>query len=203
MKRLLISLIVLFPFLSFSKSSQVEFFNISEWNEGYVVMHTGDTVHCFLQFTRKVSEGLIQIIDGNQIKVLTVKDVRFFSYFDKRKNSDRRFYAMSFRPVLSNRTLEIFVEYVYGNDRVWLLNHKTMGFDARWHLNPFRKKNIVNNRYLLDQTTGMILPMSKENVLKIMENQKQAVLDYIHAKGMRLRNVDDFIALMDYHQTLL
>jgi len=203
MKRLLILSLVLIPLLLLSKNSPVEFFNISDWHEGYVVTHSNDTINCFLQFTRKVSEGLIQIIDGNQVKVLTVKDVRFFSYFDKKKNTYRKFYAMNFRPNLSTREHEIFVEFIHGNDRVWLLNHKTMGFDTRWHLNPFRKKSIVNNRYLFDQVTGNIMPMSKENVLKMMGSQKEEMLDYIQTKGMRLRNIDDYIALLDYHQTLL
>jgi hypothetical protein len=205
MKRLLVTLpaCILFFLLSV-KTSATANNSPHKWHSGTVVMLSGDTIRANVYFTRKVAEGLLQVRKGNQIRILTVKDVISFSYFDENKNSERKFITVSLQPEQSTRSHEIFIELVYSNEQMAILNHKTLGFDNRKiQFNPFRKKIIVNNRYLLDNLSGKVLPMSKENALELMENEKKEILYYIQSNGVRLKTVEDFMALLDFHQSLL
>ncbi len=174
------------------------------WHSGTVVMFSGDTITGNLYFTRKVAEGLLQIRKGNRVRVLTVKDVISFSYFDEKHNTERKFITVSLQPDLSTRNHEIFIELVYANQKLAILNHKTLGFETkRFQFNPFRKKIIVNNRYLLDNQSGKVLPMSKENALELMEDERKEILYYIQSNGVRLKTLEDFMTLLDYHESLL
>jgi hypothetical protein len=173
------------------------------WHSGTVVLRSGDTLHCQLNFTRKVAEGLLQVMNGNQIHVLTVKDVISFSYFDEKKNIERKYLTLSLRPDLSTRRHEVFIEHVYGSKKLSILNHKTLGFATTgFQFNPFKKKVVVNYRYLLDNQSGEILPMSRENALQLMKEEKKQILTYIQTNGMRLKTVKEFIVLLDYHDSL-
>jgi hypothetical protein len=178
--------------------------NLQSWHKGIVVFHSGDTIHCRLQFTRKVEEGLLQVMKGDQIGILTVKDVKAFSYFDEKKNQVRRFVTLSLMPELSTRNHEIFIEHLYSNARLSILNHRMLGFSAHaFQINPFRTKTVVNKQYLLDNATGTVLPMSKENILSLMKSEQKEILRYIQSNGIRLKSVADFKSLLDYHQSLL
>jgi hypothetical protein len=205
MKRLLVTLpaCILF-FLLCANTSATANNNPHKWHSGTVVMLSGDTIRANVYFTRKVAEGLLQVRKGSQIRILTVKDVISFSYFDEDKKSERKFITVSLQPEQSTRSHEIFIELVYSNEQMAILNHKTLGFDNRKiQFNPFRKKVIVNNRYLLHNLSGKVLPMSKENALELMENEKKEILYYIQSNGVRLKTVEDFMALLDFHQLLV
>jgi hypothetical protein len=201
MKRLLPSLLALF--LSYVSFSHPILDRSPKWHEGFAVLNNGDTIRGQLQFTRKVSEGLLQVRKENKIEVLTVKDVTHFSFFDERTNSDRKFYTLSFQPESGKRPHEIFIEYIYGNRKVWIMNHKMLGFSKKvFQFNPFGKRTVVNQRYLLNHESGELLPMSKENALALMSGERREVLSFIQSNGLRLKTVDDFIALLDFQKSL-
>lgn len=203
MKRLFILTLFALCIVTSAKPATTKIKHSQPWHEGLVVLYSGDTIECKLKFTRKVSEGLLQVMKGKRIEILTVKDVAAFSYFDEEKKIVRKFITLSLMPDLSTRKHEIFIEYVYGNDKLSILNYKTLGFAPNTlQINPFRKKSVVNVRYLLNNDTGKVLPMSRENALELMDSEKQDVLSFIQAKGLRLKTVDDFISLLDYHKTL-
>jgi hypothetical protein len=174
-----------------------------KWHEGFAVLNNGDTIRGLLQFTRKVSEGLLQVQKQNTVEVLTVKDVRYFSFFDEHTKSERKFYTLSFQPESGKRPHEIFIEYIYGNEKVWIMNHKMLGFSKKiFQFNPFGKRTVVNQRYLLNHESGELLPMSKENILSLMPVERREVLSYIQSNGLRLKTVEDFINLLDFQRTL-
>ena len=204
MKRPFVFLLLCISFSAFSQSFPNPFKSNAPWYNGTVVLQTGDTIAGPLKFTRKVSEGLLQMKKGRQVKVLTVKDVLSFSYYDKKKKKTRRYLTLSLLPDLATRKHEIFIEYIYGNNKVSLLNYKVLGFSEQTlQINPFRTKTVVNRRYLLDNNTGKILPLTKENALELMDEEKREVMSYIHSSGMRLKTVEDYISLLDYHQSLI
>jgi hypothetical protein len=204
MKRLFVFTFICVSFSAFTQSLPNPFKKKAPWHNGTVVLHTGDTITGPVKFTRKVSEGLLQMKKGRQVKVLTVKDVLSFSYYDKKKKKTRKYLTLSLLPELATREHEIFIEYIYGNNKLSLLNYKALGFsDQALQINPFRTKTVVNKRYLLDNKTGKILPLTKENVLELMDEEKKEVMTYIHSSGMRLKTVEDYISLLDYHQSLI
>jgi hypothetical protein len=176
----------------------------TDFHNGIVVLHSGDTVKCKLKFTRKVAEGLIQVFSDDRIEILTVKQVRYFSFEDRQKKQVRTFYNISITPDLSTRRHEVFVELLYGGADILILNHKSLGFsDKAIQINPFRKKEVINRQYLFSKKTGIALPMSEENILAMMEEKKEEILPYLESSGLKLKSVADYIRLLDYHQSLL
>jgi hypothetical protein len=202
MKRLLV-LPLIISILSICAAVKGYSTHSPRFHSGIVVLHSGDTIHCKLNFTRKVSEGLLQIVRENHIEVLTVKDVHSFSYIDEIQKQQRTFYNINFTPDLSTRSHEVFVELLHSTNTISILNHRTLGYsDKSIQFNPFRKKVVVNYYYLLEQKSGLILPLSKENVLLMMEERKNQIVPFIETNGLKLKAVSDFVTLLDYHQTL-
>lgn len=204
MKRLLLCVLVCFSFLA-SAQQILNPKDLSLWNRGIVVFHSGDTLQCEMHFTRKVAEGLLQVLNHDKIEILTVKDVTSFSYYDMRKNKQRTFYSFALRADLSSRTHEVFIEHIFGNREFSILNHKALGLSVQpIQFNPFKKKKcVVNKNYIFDNKSGRVLPMSKENVLELMAAEKTQVLSYLQTSGIRLKTLSDFIGLLNYHQSLL
>lgn len=198
MKLPLVFLLLLPFFISAADKNPVR------WFKGSVVFHSGDTLECKLKFTRKVTEGLIQVMRDDRVEILTVKNLQSFSYFDETRNQVRTYYNLSLIPELSTRKHEIFIELLYGTKTFSLLNHKTLGYsDKTIQINPFRKKVVINKMYLFDKINGVVVPLSRENILLLMEEKKTAVLSFIETNSLKLKRVDDYISLLDYHQNLV
>jgi hypothetical protein len=205
MKRLLLmSISVLFLSLAAVASApQKSKFHKHNWYFGEVVLNNGDTLHGQLNFTRKVTEGLLQVLQGMKIKVLTVKDVRSFSYFDNQKKTERKFVTMPLTPEFSTREHEVFVEQVYGNFTFTIVNHRTLGYPSgKFHFNPLKRKSVVDNQYLVVNHSGEIVRMSIDNLLVLMKNDRRAVLEYIRERGIKVKKIEDFISVLDFHQSL-
>jgi hypothetical protein len=193
---LLISLIL---FVATPSSAKVK-----PWSNGSVVLLSGDTLACQLRFTRKVKEGLLQILKEGKIEqILTVKQVRSFEYWDEAKKKTRYFNTLSLQPELSGKKHEVFMEVMYADQYFSIVNHRTLGYsDNTWQVNPFRKKQVVDNAYLLENATGSVLPLSKENLLK-MAGDKQAQLEIFLKKFRALKSLTDYMEVLEYHQALL
>jgi hypothetical protein len=178
-------------------------FHPKQWNRGMVAFTNGDTIYCQLSFTRKVTEGLLQILDGRRIRVVTVKEVSSFSFYDSHKKRNRKYLTVSFLPSLSTREHEVFVEQLYSNNNFLIVNHRTLGYrTGKFRLDPLRKKTVVDNRYLLDNRSGKILPMERESLLQFVDDERKAILAFIQQKGIKIKSVEDFILVLDYHQSL-
>src|SRR5687767_529540 len=87
-----------------------------DWTQGMVVLETNDTVACVLRYNQMVPEGLLQVKDGENILTLSVKDVKCFFFFDAAKNRYRKFFTLSV-PINREMQREMFLEYIYGNDK--------------------------------------------------------------------------------------
>lgn len=172
-----------------------------DWTSGLVVLETNDTISCTLRFNQMVSEGLLQALDGDNILTLSVKDVKSFLFFDPKKNRYRRFFTLSI-PLNGYVTREMFLEYVYGNENVSILNHKTMGLAHTYmEFSPLKQATPMNKQYLLDSSTGVLLPMSKENALSLLGN-KEKMASFIESNEIRFRKVSDYVKIFEYHRSL-
>jgi hypothetical protein len=172
-----------------------------DWIAGLVVLETNDTVSCTLRFNQMVPEGLLQVLDGDNILTLSVKDVKSFFFFDPNKNRYIKFFTLSV-PLNGYVNREMFLEYVYGNEKVSILNHKTMGLaHAYMEFSPLKQATPMNKQYLLDSRTGKLLPMSEENALSLLD-KKQQVASFIENNGIRFRKVSDYVKIFEYHQSL-
>jgi hypothetical protein len=171
------------------------------WTQGLVVLETNDTVACQLRFNQMVPEGLLQVLDGDNILTLSVKDVKCFFFFDAKKNRYRKFFTLSV-PMDGYVSREMFLEYIYGNDKVSILSHKTMGLAHSYmEYTPFKQAIPLNKQYLLDSRTGKLLPISEQNALSLLE-RKQEVSNFIQDNEIRFRKISDYVKVFEYDQSL-
>ena len=171
-----------------------------DWTPGLVVLETNDTVACTLRYNQMVPEGLLQVLDGENILTLSVKDVKCFFFFDHKKNRYRKFFTLSV-PLNGYIRREMFLEYVYGNDRVSILNHKTMGLaHAYMEFTPFKQPTPVSKQYLLDCHTGELLPISEENAMSLLE-EKNNVTGFIESHDIRFRKLSDYVKVFEYDRS--
>lgn len=195
----LLSASVLSPKTQGNPSMVAAFF--PDWTPGLVVLETNDTVPCQLRFNQMVPEGLLQVLDGDNVLTLSVKDVKCFLFFDTSKNRLRKFYTLSV-PFAGSVSREMFLEFVYGNDKVSILNHKTMGLaHAYMEYTPFKQPVPVNKMYLLDYRTGDLLPMSEQNALSLLDYKHQ-VAGFIEENAIRFRKLSDYIRVFEYERSL-
>ncbi|MEX2234989.1 MAG: hypothetical protein WD824_22695 [Cyclobacteriaceae bacterium] len=178
----------------------IQFF--PDWTPGMVVLETNDTVLCKLRFNQMVPEGLLQVLDGENVLTLSVKDVKCFFFFDEKKNRYRKFFTLSV-PIDTNVSREMFLEYVYGNDKISILNHKTMGLAHPYmEFTPIKEQATpMSKQYLLDFRTGKLLPISEENALSLLD-KKEAVAGFIAKNGIRFRKLSDYVKIFEYDHSL-
>jgi len=181
--------------------SQPNIAALPDWTPGLVVLETNDTVSCNLRYNQMVPEGLLQVLDGENVLTLSVRDVKCFFFFDSSRDRHRKFYTLSV-PLDANVSREMFLEYVYGNDKVSILNHKTMGIaHAYMEYTPFKQPVPLSKLYLLDFRSGRLLPISEENALSLVD-RRQKVAGFIRENGIRFRKVSDYIKIFEYEQSL-
>lgn len=172
-----------------------------DWTPGLVVLETNDTVACDIRYNQMVPEGLLQVLDGDNVLTLSVRDVKCFFFFDAQKKRYRKFYTLSV-PFEGNVSREMFLEYLYGNDDVSILNHKTMGLaHAYMEFTPFKQPIPLNKQYLLDCRTGELLPISEENALSLLKEKPQ-VVNFIEDNDIRFRKLSDYVKVFEYDQSL-
>lgn len=172
-----------------------------DWTPGFVVLETNDTVACNLRYNQLVPEGLLQVLDGENILTLSVRDVKCFFFFDVAKNKYRKFFTLSV-PLEGQQQREMFLEYIYGNERVSILGHKTMGLAHGYmEYTPFKQPIPLSRQYLLDCRSGRIVPISEENALDLLE-KKQMVSGFIETNGIRFRKLSDYVKVFEYDKSL-
>ena len=172
-----------------------------DWTKGLVVLETNDTVACTLRYNQMVPEGLLQVLDGETILTLSVKDVKSFFFFDPKKNRYRKFYTLSI-PMNGKVKREMFLEYVYGNENVSILSHKTMGLAHTYmEYTPFKQPIPLNKQYLLDCRSGKVLPISEENAMSLLD-ERQKVAAFIANHHIRFRKISDYVKVFEYDRSL-
>jgi hypothetical protein len=172
-----------------------------DWTPGFVVLETNDTVSCTLRYSQMVPEGLLQVLDGETILTLSVRDVKCFFFMDQAKDRYRKFFTLSV-PLDGTVEREMFLEYIYGNEKVSILSHKTMGLAHGYmEFTPFKQPIPVNKLYLLDCRTGKVLPISEDNALSLID-RKDLVTGFIETNGLRFRKLSDYVKVFEYESSL-
>jgi len=172
-----------------------------DWTQGIVVLESNDTVACVLRYNQLVPEGLLQVLDGENVLTLSVRDVKCFFFYDSAKHRYRKFFTLRV-PLQGSVQREMFLEYIYGNENVSILSHKTMGLAHSYmEYTPFKQPIPLNRQYLLDCKTGKVLPISEENALSLLE-KKQMVSAYIEANDIRFRKLSDYVKVFEYDKSL-
>jgi hypothetical protein len=202
MKRLFYFLGLSFILLT-EAQAQLEINGSTEWSNGEIILHSNDTVNCRLRYNQILSEGVLQVLDRETILTLSVKDVKAFSFFDEKKNCNRSFYTLSLQDDGTIKSHDFFLEHLYSDDHFFILNHNTIGLAYDYmEYTPFKRKTSINKKYLLDLHSGKLLPLSKKNVLHLLQDRKKLIASYIEDNSLKLKKVSDYINLFQYYRSL-
>lgn len=171
------------------------------WTKGQVVFKSGDTLHCDLRFNQTGDKAILQISESGHTLTLPICDVRNFSFYDERKNRERTFSA--FQKAGTATDQEIYMEKIYFDNHFSILNHKTMEVPPELNFSRFVGKPVkTHKKYLLNESTGELLPLSRENLLALLEPKKTEILSYVKARNIRFKRIADFISVFEYHNSL-
>lgn len=173
------------------------------WSQGMVVFPAGDTVHCTLRYNQQLSNGTLQVMEGDLIIALSARDVASFTFYDSSRQKTRKFSAM---PVdkLNDAGQKFFLEYIYHDQQFSILNHRTVDVPyeymnySRFVSRPAR----ISRKYILNMTTGELMPLSKENTLRLMEQRKEEIMSFIQDHHIRFKKTADYITVFRYHSSL-
>ena len=200
MKRLLV---VAFCCVVIHVNGQTRFDYSLSWSEGSVVLLTGDTLTCKLRYNQSFPEGVVQILDGENIKCLSVKDLKAFSYQDEKKNRLRNFCTMRM-PYGEFVDKPYFCERLYHNSRFAIVRHRALGtpYEYMHYSRFFRRPVVMNHQYLLDESSGKMLPLCRQNVLQLLGEKKAEITSFIESNSIKFKTVADYVKVFDYHSSL-
>jgi hypothetical protein len=203
MKRLLA--IISFCFFLIQISAQVkpvESFVLT-WNSGSVIFNSGDTLQCNLRYNHAASIGMLQVLENDVAITLTPADVREFSFYDEAKKRVRKFSSL---PAVEGETSDqpFFMENLYSDQRFSIVNHRTMDVPYGYmnYTRLISKPVKVSKKYILDSSTGELLPLSRENALRLMETKRNEITGYIQSHRLKFKKTADYIHLFRYHSSL-
>lgn len=170
-----------------------------------VVTAQGDTLQCRLKLTRKVSEGLLQIThDGVRSRILTVKEVRFFSYFDEKRKYTRVFHPVILQVEEAGKPHPVFTETIYSNERYAIVVHRTMGYSSEnIQINPFRKKTVVDHLYKIDKIEKTSVLITAHDALNLLEQEAEAIRTALNQPSLKLRSLTDYLSVVSTNQKIL
>jgi hypothetical protein len=171
-----------------------------DWTSGIVIFKTGDTLKCNLRFNQAADKSILQLNGSGHTLTVPIRDIRQFSFFDARKNRFRVFSAFA-HP--DHEDQEFYMEKIYGDNHFSILNHKTMEVPAELNFSRFVAKPVKTyKKYLLNESTGQLLPLSRESLFELLEPKKTEILSYVKSKNIRFRRISDFINVFEYHNSL-
>jgi hypothetical protein len=179
-------------------------FNYSlDWKNGNVVLETGDTLSCQIRYNNSIPEGIVQVLDGDNVVCLSVKDLVAFEFHDESRNRTRVFE----RVILQDETSAgkpYFCEVLYKNSEFRILKHRAVGvpYDHMNYTRFLRKHTILTERFIMHEPSGKILPLSKEHALELMDDKRPLVNSFISENGIRFRSVSDYAKVLDFHASL-
>lgn len=205
MKRLLFVIILCISFLStfaqFKTQTKGEYSLV--WHEGEIIFHTGDTLQCMLRYNQWLSVGTLQVLENNDVITVPSKDVRAFSFFDRERSRWRRFSSMKVNEEDAING-KVFLEHLYHNKQFSILNLRTVDvpYDYMNYTRLISKSVRISKKYLFDSRTGELLPLSKQNTLKLLEPRKEEIISFIQQQHLRFKRVADYINVLEYHNSL-
>lgn len=198
MKRLLLPLLLFFT-ASLSAQTLNEKF-LLHWTSGTVIFKTGDTLVCDLRFNQTGTQPILQINNEGQTITVPTRDVKAFSFYDEAKRRTRSFSTFS-NPNIPSQ--EFYMEKIYRDGHFSILNHKTMEKPDEFKLMPFAAKPVKTyKKYLMDEITGELLPLSRESLFQLLEPKRSEIMSYVKTRGIRFRRIADFISVFEYHNSL-
>jgi hypothetical protein len=202
MKRLLIYLTLYWMGILLSQAQPESTTPYSlHWNRGLIHFKSGDSIACTLRYNHSDSHGVLQVIENDNIITLLPQDVLSFSFFDNQRKRQRKFVSLT---TTTDSPQFFFMENLYSDSRFAIVNHRTMDVPYGYmHYTRLISKPVpMNKKYILDAGTGTMLPLSRENALRLMNTKRNEVSAYIQSHRLKFKKTADYIHLFEYHNSL-
>jgi hypothetical protein len=173
------------------------------WNEGQIIFHTGDTLACRLRFNRTSLDNVVHVLEGDQIISIVAADILSFSFFDTEKQRERNFVNMTL-PALKADSQQFLVEKIYDDGKFSILTQRTfeMPYQNLQLIRFLGKPVPVYKKFICDNESGQLLPLNRENTMRLMAARKTEVSTFIQERHIRFKKVSDFINVFEYHSSL-
>ncbi|HEY0742822.1 MAG TPA: hypothetical protein VGD40_15235 [Chryseosolibacter sp.] len=198
MKRLLLPLLFVSFSSAFSQHTTEKF--LLDWTDGVVIFNTGDTLRCNIRFNQAAAHPILQIRNQDHTLTIPSNDVKQFSFFDSIRNRTRTFTSFPSTEIVNQ---SCYMERIYGDSHFSILNRKTIETPSELDFVRFAVKPAkIYKRYLFNESTGQLLPLSKENLFQLLETRKSEIASYVRMNGIRFRRISDFIKVFEYHNSL-
>lgn len=173
------------------------------WSEGKIVFTSGDTLTCRLRFNRTSLDNVVHVQEGDQFISIVAADIHSFSFFDTEKQRERNFINMTL-PALRADSQQFLVEKIYDDGRFSILTQRTfeMPYQNLQLIRFLGKPVPVYKKYIQDNVSGELMPLNRENTMKLMGPKKMEVSTFIDERHIRFKKVSDFINVFEYHASL-
>lgn len=173
------------------------------WNKGQIIFNSGDTLACQLRFNRTSLDNVVHVLEGEEIIAVVAADIQSFSFFDTEKHRERNFVKMSL-PALRADSQDFLVEKIYDDGRFAIITQRTyeMPYQNLQLIRFLGKPVPVYKKYIQDNESGQLLPLNRENTMRLMDAKRSEVSTFIQDKHIRFKKVSDFINVFEYHSSL-
>jgi hypothetical protein len=171
------------------------------WCAGSVSLTSGEKIICQIRF-----DQLNQNMDvryNNQILEIPSADIAAFEFYDSVKQERRVFEKIQ---VPSGKL--VMMEYLFQNKRAAILQER---FIRNFHMvyvsvnlepRKFRYTAPIEKKFLLHKGTRLALTVSPQNLVTILQDKKREVNAFIKQNKIRFDDVDDYITVLNYYETL-
>jgi hypothetical protein len=174
-----------------------------EWSAGKIIFNTGDSLSCKLRYNRSSLDGVVHLLDGDEVIAVTASYIHSFSFYDDTKQRFRDFIKLTL-PAFRADSQQFLVEKLYDDGRFSIVNQRTyeMPYQNVELIRFLGKPVPVFKKYIRNNESGEVLLLTRENTLKLLQSKSNEVSTYIHERHLRFRKISDFIEVFQYHSSL-
>jgi len=185
-----------------SISSFAQTFPFDFWNEGKVVLESGDTIKGSIKYDL---QDLLQVKHDGRLESFSSRKAVFFEIFDQTYKRYRHFYSLPFSPTGGYKTPVFFEALTEG--KITLLSREKIEY--RTYSSPFfyyggySSRMVLVNIYYLLRENGNIEEFSgkRSDWYDLMGNKENDVHDYVKENKLDFDRKYDLKRIIDYYNS--
>jgi hypothetical protein len=172
------------------------------WSAATMSLVSGEEFDCEIRFDQ-LNQNMEVNYQGNLLEI-PQNEIKAFNFYDSIKQQ-RRF----FEKIIIPSGKIIMMEYLFQNSKTAILQER---FIRSFHMvypsattlerQDFYYTAPVEKKFLLLKNTGKALVLSKQNLLSLLQNNKEEVNSFISQNKLDLENIDDCIKVLNFYDSL-
>jgi hypothetical protein len=195
--------LVLFFIVSlFSINSIAQIFPFDLWNDGKVVLETGDTIRGLVKYDL---QDLLQVKHDSRLESFSARKVVFFEIFDQTYKRYRNFYSLPYSPSGGYKTPIFFEALTEG--KITVLTREKVEY--RTYSSPFfyyggySSRMVLVNTYYLLKENGIIEQFSarRNDWYDLMGSRQNEIHAYVKDNRLDFDRKYDLKRIIDYYNS--